>query len=241
MRPWPLLLVALARIASADSDDDDDTIHAKSDAKAADASGREHYRNHEYEAAIRDYRHAHDVLPDPLFLFDMAQAHRHLHRCAEARDLYREYLAARPDADNRPRVEGFIEEMAACAPHPVEPVPPPPPPPTASSSSPVLYAGIATAGLGVVLLGAGVYFSVHASDAASDLEAACAHGCSGAGVASIDQSGRNASHNAALTYAFGGAAIAAGTAMVLYATLHTNDVAITPTASGATISARFQF
>ena len=241
-------VAALIAVRSAAAEPSGDDLER---ARAADRSARAHYDAREYAAAIADYQSAFDALADPLFLFDIAQAYRQLHDCDRALAHYRRYLDARPDADNRPKVEQFIAEMTACAtPQPAAPTPPPaprseppPPPPSPSPSRSLELAGIATAALGVVLVGTGIYFSVEARGDATQLEAACARGCAGSAVAEIDRAGRDANHDAITTYALGGTALAGGAAMVLWALLHApgEPPIVAPTPGGATVSARMRF
>ncbi|HET9987396.1 MAG TPA: hypothetical protein VFQ65_02730 [Kofleriaceae bacterium] len=248
MKLAALLVLIAAHASFADGDSDDDKA---AEARAADAAGRAHYRAHDYAAAIDDYRRAHDALPDPLFLFDMAQAYRLLHDCAHAGELYRAYLKDRPDADNRDKVERFIADMDACTPAAASEAPPPalpPPPPVAapveSSSRTFLPMGIGTGALGLFLVGAGAYFSIDAGNDQDKIEAACAHGCRGADIQALDLAGHAANRNAAITYSIGGAALAAGGVMILWSLLGgSSDHAplVAPTAGGAIITGQAHF
>ncbi len=245
------LLVSRAALAQPTDAPDSGDHHddATSRAREADRAGREHYARHDYAAARDDYQRAHDAMPDPLFVFDMAQASRLLGDCARASELYRRYLHDQPDADDRERVEQFIIEMDACAAsHRARPpVAAAAPPPSSSSPNVLQLTGVGTAALGLLLVGAGVYFSIDASDSASMLEAACAHGCAGADVASLDRTGQESSRDAITTYILGGAALAAGASMFVWATFHAGDEppavapVVAPTAGGATVSARVRF
>lgn len=225
-------------------------------AKAADRSARAHYAAHEYDAAIADYQAAYRAMPEPLFLFDIAQAYRQLHDCDHALELYREYLHLLPRADNHQLVERFVDEMTACStpePEPeldaVEPAPArstPPPPPAGTppfSTRTIRLAGITSAALGAVLIGTAVYFSNQASEESEALETACARGCSGASVAGIDSAGRDADHDAIATYVLGGAALAAGAAAIVWTVFRApgEPPVVAPTSGGATVSATIHF
>ena len=252
-----VLLVVAAHTSAAqpareDSDPDSDkaaVARAAAVAREADAAGRAHYRAHDYAAAIDDYRRAHDALPDPLFLFDMAQAYRKLSDCAHAAELYRAYLQDRPDADNRLKVERFIRSMDACTPPPPPPAAPPPPASETAASSESnarawQFMGIGTGTIGLFLVGAGIYFSADAGRDQSQIEAACANGCRGADVRALDASGHDANRNAAITYSIGGAALAAGAGMILWSLLGSpSDTApsIAPIAGGAILSGQARF
>ena len=259
MKLAAVLLVVAAQTSAAqpareDSDAEADkaaVARAAAVAREADSAGRAHYRAHDYAAAIDDYRRAHDALPDPLFLFDMAQAYRKLSDCAHAAELYRAYLQDRPDADNRAKVERFIRNMDACTPPPappeqpvLAPQPEPPPVSTESNARAWQFMGIGTGTIGLFLVGAGVYFSADAGRAQSQIEAACASGCRGADVHALDASGHDANRNAAITYSIGGAALAAGAGMILWSLLGSpSDTApsVAPVAGGAILSGQARF
>ena len=239
-----VLVLAFAGVRSATADD-------AARAKAADHAARAHYAAHEYDAAIADYQTAYQAMPDPLFLFDIAQSYRRLHDCDHALAFYREYLQQRPDADNHELVEHFVEQMLECAtPDPASPVVPAPtalpparPSPPPLSPRTLRLAGITSAALGIVLIGTAVYFSNQASVEASQLETACTRGCSGASVSGIDRAGLDADHDAIATYALGGAALAAGIGAILWTVLRApgDPPVVAPAPGGATVSARLAF
>ncbi|HEX4454798.1 MAG TPA: hypothetical protein VH143_28255 [Kofleriaceae bacterium] len=224
-------------------------------ARAADRSARAHYDAHEYDAAIADYQAAYRAMPDPLFLFDIAQSYRMLDDCDHALQFYREYLQERPSADNRDQVERFIDKLASCAmPEPewgtAAPTAPSPsrqvsarPQPSPLSNHTLRLAGISSVALGAVLLGTAVYFSNQAAALAQQLETACVRGCSGASVSGIDHAGRTDDHDAIALYAIGGTALAAGAAVIVWTWLRAPGEApvIAPTLGGATVSARLHF
>jgi tetratricopeptide (TPR) repeat protein len=76
------------------------------------------YKLGQYAEAIQDYEAAYRAMPDPAFLFNIAQAHRqqyrldkkgfHLHK---ALSLYKSYLREMPEANNRNTVQKLIEEL----------------------------------------------------------------------------------------------------------------------------------
>jgi len=94
-------------------------------ARADEAEGRAHfgkaqtaYKLGQYEEAIREYEAAYRAMPEPAFLFNIAQAHRlqysmdkkasHLH---QALSVYKAYLRDVPKASNRAQVEKTVEEL----------------------------------------------------------------------------------------------------------------------------------
>ncbi|HEY1546845.1 MAG TPA: hypothetical protein VGG28_03460, partial [Kofleriaceae bacterium] len=218
-------------------------------------SARAHYDAHEYDAAIADYQAAYRAMPDPLFLFDIAQSYRKLEDCDHALQFYREYLQQRPNADNRDLVERFIDKLTSCEmPEPewsqAAPATPSPSPepalhaqPSPLSNHTLRLAGISSVALGVVLFGTAVYFSNQSAALAQQLETACVRGCSGASVSGIDHAGRTDDHDAIALYAIGGTAIAAGAAVIVWTWLRAPGEApvIAPTQGGATVSAKLRF
>jgi hypothetical protein len=213
-----------------------------------------HYDLREFTEAIDGFRKAYDLLPDPEFMFDIAQAYRQLHDCDNANAFYRTYLRKKPDADNRARVEKWIAEMDDCAKQQaaardaerqrkaVE-----------ASTSPTKQqrrdkttmrnVGLATIGGGLLVTGLAIYFSVDAANQSSSVERACKLGCEAADVAGFDRTGHDDNRNAIISYVVGGTALAAGAGLVLWATFH-NDyetIMIAPTPGGATVGARWRF
>jgi tetratricopeptide (TPR) repeat protein len=135
------LLVALAATGAAA----DETA----DAKRFYVSGSRHYDLGEYEAALRDFKEAYRIHPDPVFLYNIAQCHRILKHYEEALSFYRSFLRRDPESPYRPDIERKIaaltdaiakqQKEAASAPPksaeppprepvkvPIEPVAPPP-------------------------------------------------------------------------------------------------------------------
>jgi tetratricopeptide (TPR) repeat protein len=242
------------------------TAHAQSadeaKAKALFDEGTQHFNLAEYDEAIVAYKEAYRLLPDPLFLFNIAQAYRQDGDCGKARTFYKSYLREAPDAYNREKVEQRIVEMEECiratgavpeADPPVvvekpkiepevtkEPEPRPVvvdrPAPRRGGTQRI--AGIAAAGVGVALLGTGGYFSWRAGDIASRLEADCADGgCDGAAVIASNADGKAADRNAAILYVAGGVGVAAGAVLYYlgWSAGRESSIAIAPTSGGATI------
>jgi tetratricopeptide (TPR) repeat protein len=89
------------------------TADQRKAAKAYVDAGLAAERQGDYEAAIQLYRKAHDLIPHPVLLFNMAQAHRLAGRRAEALDLYRSYLAAKPRGDLAAQAKGWVRDYEA--------------------------------------------------------------------------------------------------------------------------------
>jgi hypothetical protein len=130
--------------------------------------GQQHYELREWGAAIASFKEAYRLLPDPAFLFNLAQAHRLAGDCLAAHDQYKAYLRAAPaDAPNRSTVEGFVGELAPCAKQRRE---------QATTGSVrvrtrrgLRIAGIATFGGGLALAGLGAVFFARAENASDTL------------------------------------------------------------------------
>ena len=209
--------------------------------------GTKHYDLAEYAAAIESFRASYDLVPQPLLLFDIAQAYRQLHDCEHARTFYKSYLRNLPTADNRDKVEHFIAEMDACVvatpqpiqAHPVAPAAPIVMPPRHRA---LLVGGVVTSILGLAAAGTAVYFSNDAANQARYVESLCQFGCEGADIAAVDQRGRDSARNAIVLYGIGGTLFATGVGMVLWAALRTDEpVMIAPVPGGATISTVVRF
>lgn len=233
------------------------TEAAKARAKVLYTEGTKQYDLRDYEAAIESFRKAYDLLPEPLFLFDIGQAYRQRHDCENARSFYKSYLRNLPAADNRAKVERFIADMDDCVRQkdndreaerrrlqqakdqmpPITVVSPPP------QYRRLFVAGIITAAAGVAVAGGGVYFSIDAANQARHIEQLCVSDCEAANVSAVDQQGKSSDRNAIGLYAIGGAALATGVGMIVWATLHADpeSVTVTPTPGGVTVSTTVRF
>jgi tetratricopeptide (TPR) repeat protein len=160
------------------------------DVRAHFKKGQTHYALGEFQAAIEEFREAYRLKQEPAILFNLAQSYRQIHEWQHAYFHYRQYLNQRPDAPNRPEVEGLIEQMKGkmdeeerlakaegatpATPPPtvtVKPATPPPPPkpafvattpaPKIEQSHALRYTGYVALGLGAVAEGAA--FAFHSS------------------------------------------------------------------------------
>jgi tetratricopeptide (TPR) repeat protein len=245
-------LVAVVAAAPARAQPDDKTARAK----ALFDEANKHYDLREFPEAIDLFRKAYDLMPDPEFLFDIAQAYRQLHDCRNADEFYRTFLRNRPDADNRAKVEKFIVDMDACAKQQdaereaerqrkeaqaavVQPLPPR----RRRDHRTLRLAGLGTIGGGLLLTGIAVYFSADAASQSNAIVQACKLGCEATDVAGFDRTGHDDNRNAAILFGVGGAALAAGAGMLLWATFHVDyeTITVTPAPGGATVGARLRF
>ncbi|HEX4462898.1 MAG TPA: hypothetical protein VIA18_33220 [Polyangia bacterium] len=119
-------------------------------ARASFASGTSHYDLAEYRQALVDFKEAYRNIPDPTFLFNIAQCHRQLGENDDAIRFYRTYLSKVPQAANQREVRAMIvkleklsAEQHAAAPPPTTPpvvAPVETPPPVVTPPPPVVTA-----------------------------------------------------------------------------------------------------
>jgi tetratricopeptide (TPR) repeat protein len=69
------------------------------------------YQKDEFDKAIEQFESGYKLIPNPLFLYNIGQAHRLSNRPEKALDYYRRYLKDQPDAKNRAEVEGRIAAL----------------------------------------------------------------------------------------------------------------------------------
>jgi hypothetical protein len=74
-------------------------------------AGLAHFNLREYADAIREFEAGYRLRPDPVFLFNLAQANRLGDRPDKALYFYRAYLRSSPDAQNRSEVVDRIESL----------------------------------------------------------------------------------------------------------------------------------
>jgi tetratricopeptide (TPR) repeat protein len=224
-----LLVALLASTAVADP---------AADAQAANEEGLRLYDIHEWDAAIAKFKEAYRLRPDPLSLFNLAQASRLKGACAEALSFYRTYKRNYPDRPNIAKVEKFIAEMEACAPKPAPPKPVPvivpvtPPPQPAPPPRPVHHTeilGLAVAGAGVLSVIGGVLFAHAASTKADEVTHLM-----GAWDPSLQSAGQRDAHLGIALLAIGAVAIAGG---ITYHFLdHTEHVVVAPQPGGVALA-----
>src|SRR3954471_7151577 len=100
------------------------------------AEGKAEYAQGHYAEAVTLFERSYALSESPALLFNMAQAHRLAgpEHCSDAVALYKSYLQAQPDAENKKEVEERIHELGDCAP---EKPPTPPPAAAPATSAPV--------------------------------------------------------------------------------------------------------
>jgi tetratricopeptide (TPR) repeat protein len=105
-------------------------LHAHA-AHADKALAKEHYTKgmaaytlDNYDKAIEEFRAGFEEAPDPVFLFNIAQAYRLSHRPREAISFYKKYLQLAPTAKNRDTVEQQIQTLEKSLGEPEGTIPP---------------------------------------------------------------------------------------------------------------------
>jgi hypothetical protein len=151
------------------------------------ADGKVKYAAGDYRGAAELFEAAYKADPDPAYIFNVGQAYR---RSAEAKSpgaprdcqkamlASKKFLAQMPEAPNKPEVDGYIKETTACAgslaTEMVEPVPigkpierpiekpieRPLPPVEHAGTSTLQWTGLGVGGVGAVVLGIGIYYTV---------------------------------------------------------------------------------
>ena len=87
-------------------------------------AGRNAYNAQDYITAIREFKAAEALRPSPLLAYNIGLANEKLGKRRVALKYYHRYLEQMPNAQNRPEVEGRIQQLEA----EVASLPPPPPP-----------------------------------------------------------------------------------------------------------------
>lgn len=158
---------------------------AKAAASKAYKNGTTAYQEARYDDAIAQYQAGYQAVPQPVFLFNIAQAYRLSNRAEQALEFYQRYLTEDPAAKNREEVEGRIASLkelldqlhpkleieqpaqqVASEPPPtgemlalaVVAPPPPPPPPKKRKLWPIVVGAVGGAVVLGVAVGLGVYY-----------------------------------------------------------------------------------
>ena len=80
-------------------------------AKEDSNQGTRHFELGHYQEALGEFEAAYMAVPDPVFLFNIAQCHRKMGHDKEAIDFYKRYLRNAPKAPNRADVQKRIQEL----------------------------------------------------------------------------------------------------------------------------------
>jgi tetratricopeptide (TPR) repeat protein len=244
----------------------DPATQAKADVLFEKAQGN--YQAGQFQAAIPLFQEAFDLVHDPVYLFNIAQSYRKVLDCENAFDFYTRYLNAATDADpkQREKVQGWLRELQPCVEqrqkehdavkhaeenerqrraeelarqHAAQP----------SGFTEVDHgrnlrlAGLITGGVGVVGLGIGVLEAIHGRSLKNELADACRTNCdwSDPALQSKDSAGQRANTLSAIGLIGGGVAVLAGAGLYVWGRSKVETVQVTPSTTGATVSARLSF
>jgi tetratricopeptide (TPR) repeat protein len=83
------------------------------EARLAFEEGSKAFNLGEFQRAIAAYRKAYNLVPDAVFLYNIAQAYRLNNDSQQALFFYKSFLSNRPDAPNRKDVERRIRDLEA--------------------------------------------------------------------------------------------------------------------------------
>lgn len=87
------------------------SAETKAQAGQAFARGMKQYQAKEYAKAIVEFESGYKLIPQPVFLYNIAQAHRLSGDSEKALLMYRKYLRESPSAPNRAEVEERIRAL----------------------------------------------------------------------------------------------------------------------------------
>jgi tetratricopeptide (TPR) repeat protein len=86
---------------------DEDAVEAKKHY----SRGLAHFNLREYKDAAKEFGDGYRLVPDPVFLYNLAQCYRLLDDAEQALHFYRAFLHAKPDAPNRGEVQARIDAL----------------------------------------------------------------------------------------------------------------------------------
>jgi tetratricopeptide (TPR) repeat protein len=257
-----LVLATVAPVRAQPASDDH-----KQAAAAHYAEGQRHFAAGEWLRAAGEFEAAYASDPDPVYLYNTAQAYRRGSACARAAESYRRFLAAVPNPPNLDKVHRYLAELDACA--KVESVPTNAEPqpamvePTAAPAKPAVTIdptagrgrrrlGIAIGLGGVALLGVGALFTHDVQTLEGYRRAICAGVMPGATCAwdatkqaratDLQHRGDRATALELSSYALGGAAVVGGIVIYLLGDRVPRErLAAMPITGGGMVVTRFTF
>lgn len=101
-----VMVAAVAGTAAADS---------RARAHEAFATAQAAYTAGDYRTAVARYKEAYTLDPDPVYLFDTAQALRLSDECAEAATYYHRFLDVVPDPPSLDKITQLVADVEKCA------------------------------------------------------------------------------------------------------------------------------
>jgi tetratricopeptide (TPR) repeat protein len=246
---FAVLLVLAIAPAVAHADDH------KVEADAVYKDGEAFYAKKAYLQAAGAFERSYALDPDPAVLFNIAQAYRLAHACAQAARYYHQFVAAVPNPPERGVLDRYMADMDACAKAEASATKP-----TVIHDTKVVHdtvhdtkivhekaslaLPIALGVTGVVALAIGAAYSLDVSHVQRDRDALCPAGCTWPTVADraahLDQRAQRAEVGEAVAYAAGGAAAIAGAVLFALGRRGADDgLVVTPTPTGASVLFKF--
>ncbi|MBA3454415.1 MAG: hypothetical protein H0T42_15090 [Deltaproteobacteria bacterium] len=231
-------------------------VSDKAAAQAAFAEGQQSYAAGEYLAAAVRFESAYASEPDPVYLFNIAQAYRLGNACAKAVSYYKRFLADVPNPPNLAKVEQYLQQAEACAgtstllpaqtPLAEPPVLEPPVnerPPADDPGRTKRWLGIGGMVLGGAALGVAVYYSAEGSRLTEEHNRRRAMCPCDAGYADdLRADGRRADLLAYVGYPVGGVLVIGGVVLYLLGrSSESSSIAVVPTSDGAYAVGAFTF
>lgn len=178
--------------------------------------GSELYGAGEYDRAIEEFLAAWALAPEPLLLFNVAQAYLAKGDRRMAYEYYRKYVDADPQGQAAEIARARIAELAPEFAEPPPPPPDPPPPREPSRGSRALrIAGVTLAAAGVVGLAVGGWYGWVVEDREQQVEDMLADNVWDPTVDPLLAEGERAEDRMVLFVAAGSAAVLTGAAMYL--------------------------
>lgn len=249
------LIAVLLACSAATAHADDDSI-ARANVLFEQAQAK--YAAGEFRAAIVLFEEAYSLARDPVYLFNIAQSHRKLFDCVGASTHFERFLAESTelDAAQRNQIKAWMKELVPCVEERrreaatrrktdqrISGVVSPDRFREVDHGRRYRLAGIATTGLGAVLITAGVVYGRRGANVKAELAAACATGCDwNDTLESKERRGERANVLSFASYLGGGVAVAGGLALYLIGRSKPIErILIAPTTGGATVAARFRF
>jgi hypothetical protein len=192
-------------------------------AKAKFEEGLRHYQQGDYAQAVAAWEASYALVPAPLLLFNLGNAHRLNGDCPTAVSYYDRYLADDPNGPKRAEAEEAKRRCAEAAPaatpaapaaeapaaRPPAPRPEPTPAPE-GGMEPLRVGGLVTAGVGLALVATGVVFALQASAAANDVESPDCSPCNWDLYRGVEDRGRQRALLSKITIGAGAAAVVGG-------------------------------
>lgn len=225
-------------------------------------AGERAYQLKDYDGAARQFLGAYELVKDPVYLFNIAQAFRMAKRCRQAQGFYKDFLTAAPESRSRAAIEGWLRELQPCAdaeaeverqrleleqrdrerarhPQTME----------IDRGRRLRIGGIATAVAGVAALAVGTGYAIHSRTIQRQLESLCASpgGCPYEpdpmnAVYKLHADGSRANEIAAVGFIAGGILVATGAGLYVWGRARVETVVVVePRTGSAAVSARIRF